>query len=113
MLLQLPEDHKLKLGLHSKVPLYAPTFVASSVVGVVVELNVYTVSSVVVEQWAVEVLEQVEEQVVEQWAVEVLEQVKQVEVEVVVQVRWKEYVNLLQVEWGPMHEREKARLEVE
>ena len=37
-----------------------------------------------------------------------VEKVKQVEVEVVVQVRWKEYVNLLQVEWGPMHEREKG-----
>ena len=33
--------------------------------------------------------------------------------EVVVQVRWKEYVNLVQVEWGLMPEREKARLEVE
>lgn len=45
--------------------------------------------------------------------VEAVEKVKQVEVEVVVQVRWKEYVNLVQVEWGLMHEREKARLEVE
>ena len=40
--------------------------------------------------------------------VEAVEKVKQVEVEVVVQVRWKVKVNLVRVEWGLMHEREKA-----
>eukprot|EP00439_Symbiodinium_sp_Y106_P037119 s6980_g4.t1 len=82
--------------------------VVVEVVGVVVELNVYTVSSLVTLLGVVEAVEkvkQVEVEVVVQ-VVEAVEKVKQVEVEVVVQVRWKEYVNLVQAHFGTFNKDE-------
>eukprot|EP00439_Symbiodinium_sp_Y106_P007142 s7081_g1.t1 len=63
--------------------------VVVEVVEVVVELNVYMVSSVVVVE-VVEVVVELNVYMVSSVVVEAVEKVKQVEVEVVVQVRWKE-----------------------